>query len=104
MFKNVSIYNLKKIFKYKGLKIGQKIIREMKFHDVDSSVWGEYVVLRFDLVNDRVLLKTIKRWNNKHVHIVDHSKFSEDLDLTIDYPILYVINDFTAQKDWKVFK
>lgn len=67
----------------------------------DDALTIEYKVLWHD--DEKIGLQKVREFNNERNRTVDPSDDNE-LDVFVEYPILYVINGFKRKEEWKILK
>lgn len=80
--------------------IFNKVIRKMNL-DEQNIYYIEYDVL--SIKDDIVKLQKKRQYNDFFNHIVNPQDENE-LDVFIEYPLLYVINNFKPEDNWNIFK
>jgi len=77
--------------------IFNKVIRIIDIGENSYSI--EYRVVY--ILGDSIKLEKIREFNNSFNREIDSSN-SEELDVYVIYPILYVINGFESEDKWKI--
>ena len=80
--------------------IFNKVIRKMDL-DKDNITFIEYDVI--SIIDDTIKLQKIRRFNNTFSYEISPHDENE-FDIFLEYPLLYVINNFQSKDNWHIFK